>query len=67
MVLLCCLNVAVDAHRVPANSMENPYATISETHVGLVIVVGDGAYKLKKPVDLAKPPSWQLEVPKLTA
>jgi hypothetical protein len=65
VVLLCCLNVAVDAHRVPAikvrypdvvaliglpvgaagngRSMENPYATISETHVGLVIVVGDRA------------------------
>ena len=84
MVLLCCLNVAVDAHRVPAikvrypdvvaliglpvgaagndRSMENPYATISETRVGLVIVVGDRAYKLKKPVDLVKSPSCQLEV-----
>jgi uncharacterized protein len=32
--------------------MDDPYVTISETHVGVVFTIGDRAYKLKKPVDL---------------
>ena len=28
------------------------YVSTHETHIGAVIVVGDRAYKLKKPVDL---------------
>jgi aminoglycoside phosphotransferase family enzyme/predicted kinase len=31
---------------------EGPYVTIRETHSGVVLLVGDRAYKLKKPVDL---------------
>ncbi len=33
-------------------SMDDPYLTTSETHVGLVLAIGDRAYKLKKPVNL---------------
>src|SRR3954470_11137334 len=32
--------------------MDAPWADVHETHIGAVFLVGDLAYKLKKPVDL---------------
>src|SRR5438067_11153897 len=32
--------------------MNAPWADVHETHIGAVFLVGDRAYKLKKPVDL---------------
>ncbi|VVJ21769.1 Uncharacterised protein [Amycolatopsis camponoti] len=32
--------------------MDAPWATVHETHIGVVFLLGDLAYKLKKPVDL---------------
>jgi aminoglycoside phosphotransferase family enzyme len=35
-----------------AQPPHEPYAAVAETHVGVVLFVGDRAYKLKKPVAL---------------
>jgi aminoglycoside phosphotransferase family enzyme/predicted kinase len=37
---------------VPSEQAFTPYAEIHETHAGVVTLIGDRAYKVKKPVDL---------------
>lgn len=37
---------------MPSEQAFTPYAEVHETHTGVVMLVGDRAYKIKKPVDL---------------
>lgn len=52
---LACVTVAGHGGPVsaPTGSGLDPYAAVRETHAGVVFLVGDRAYKMKKPVDLA--------------